>query len=37
MGVEVAIGSAAAISKVVISNRHCSHFSNGFCDALDVV
>ena len=27
MGVKVAIGSAAAISKVAISNGHCIHFN----------
>ena len=30
MGVEVAIGSAAAVSKVAISNGHCIHIFHFF-------
>ena len=29
MGVEVAIGSAASISKVALSNGHCMYYRRG--------
>ena len=36
-GVEVAIGSAAALSKVAISNGHCILFSNDYFFTFDSI